>query len=167
MGPGPLALGLCLEDSPATMSRRWGAPRAARPPPQTGHPWVHRSVRQPGNDYSSAVQRCLSADQSVRGMNRASHDWGKASAATIATAARHPSKNSGPVVRKGHVADRRNGTTTHRCTRHRIQTLLRVESHSGEVRPVATRCHVQLRRVARAGDRQAQGRRRPVSCGAD
>ena len=49
------------------MSRRWGAPRVARPPPQTSHP---------GNDYSSAVQRCLSADQPVRGMNRASPDWG-------------------------------------------------------------------------------------------
>ena len=34
-------------------------------------------VRPPGNDYSGAVQRCLSADQSVRGMNRASPDWGK------------------------------------------------------------------------------------------
>ena len=32
-------------------SRRWGAPRAARPPPQTGHPLVHRTVRQPGKDY--------------------------------------------------------------------------------------------------------------------
>ena len=34
-------------------------------------------VRQPGNDYSGAVQRCLSADQPVRRMNRASPDWGK------------------------------------------------------------------------------------------
>jgi hypothetical protein len=33
-------------------------------------------VRQPGN-YSGGVQRCLSADQPVRGMNRASPDWGK------------------------------------------------------------------------------------------
>jgi hypothetical protein len=33
-------------------------------------------VRQPGNDCSSAVQRCLSADKPVRGMNRASPGWG-------------------------------------------------------------------------------------------
>jgi hypothetical protein len=33
-------------------------------------------VRPPGNDYSGAVERCLSADQSMRGMNRASPDWG-------------------------------------------------------------------------------------------
>jgi hypothetical protein len=32
-----------------------------------------------GHDYSGAVQRCLSADQPVRGMNRASPDWGKRS----------------------------------------------------------------------------------------
>ena len=46
-----------------------GARRACGrgPPPQTGHP---------GNDYSSAVQRCLSAEQSVHGMNRASPGWG-------------------------------------------------------------------------------------------
>jgi hypothetical protein len=33
-------------------------------------------VRQPGNDYSGAVQRCLSAERLVRGMNRPSPDWG-------------------------------------------------------------------------------------------
>ena len=40
---------------------------------------IHPSVRgsRPGNNYSGAVQRCLSVDQPVRGMNRASHDWGK------------------------------------------------------------------------------------------
>ena len=33
-------------------------------------------VRQPGNDYSGAGQRCLSADRAVCRMNRASPDWG-------------------------------------------------------------------------------------------
>ena len=50
--------------------------RRVRPGPSTGHPRIHRRVRQPANDYSSAVQRCLSADKPVRGMNRASPDWG-------------------------------------------------------------------------------------------
>ena len=56
------------------MPRRWGAPLAARP--STGHPCVHRRVRQPGNDHFSAIQRCLSADRPVSGMNRVSPNWG-------------------------------------------------------------------------------------------
>lgn len=35
-------------------------------------------VRQPAHDYSGADLRCLSVDQSVRGVNRASPDWGTA-----------------------------------------------------------------------------------------
>jgi hypothetical protein len=50
-------------------------------------------VRQPENDYSAAVQRCLSADQSESEMNRASPDWGKRARACEASDRHHASEH--------------------------------------------------------------------------
>jgi hypothetical protein len=52
------------------------------PPPQRAIPGFKGEFAT-CNDYSSAVQRCLSADKSVREMNRASPDWGKRPSSSI------------------------------------------------------------------------------------